>query len=301
MRMRQVATAAAIALVATIYPAPASAAAPGTAAALDTAMHDEATAYADYSAWASHADSAGHHHLASLLATIAGQERDEHYAELASAANLVADTVTNLQTSTLGEIGEAENIYPAMAAQAVADGDSVTAALFRELADDEDSHQRLLDAASRALRYGGIWTVPIAPDTDPVRIVEGPALATGRTLDNVRQAMRGEAYASAKYRLFAQAAYASGQAKVGRLFAGLSTIELAEHYAALANRYGLVRSDQANLWAAVQAENGAIMAYARWSSDATTVGDTASYRLLAGIMGDEVDHRELFIGASGTL
>ena len=295
MRIKIVTGLVALAAGAIVAPSPADAATPTVGASMAAAMHDEAVAYADYSAWSDHAASTGNRHLATLLDVTATQELDEHYAELARAANLVGDNATNLATSVTGETGEAETIYPAYSAQATADGDTVTAAVFAELADDEATHARLLDAAYRALRYGGIWTVPVAPDIDPVAITEGPALASGRTLANVRTAMVGEAYASARYRLYSRAAYASGKSKIGNLFAGLATVELTEHYAALANRYGLVDSDRANLWSAVTAESGAIMSYARWSSDAAATGDTASSRLLADIMGDEVGHREAFL------
>jgi rubrerythrin len=283
------------------WPSPASAIAPGTSEAFNAAMHDEATAYADYSAWSDHAADTGKPNLATLLTTTATQERDEHFSELADAAGLVADNASNVQASIAGEAGEAESLYPTFAAQAAARGDRATARMFAELADDEDTHARLLGVAYRALRYGGIWTVPVAPDVNRVRIVETVATVSGQTMANVRQAMIGEAYASAKYRLFARSAYASGNAPLGNLFTGLSDVELREHYAALANRYGLVGSNRSNLWAAISAESGAIMSYARWSSAATTAGDAASSRLLADIMGDEVGHRTAFEALTGTV
>lgn len=294
MRIKTLIAVVALAAGAIANPAPASAANPGGAANLATAMHDEAVAYADYSAWSNHAAGTRNRHLSTLLAVTANQEREEHFAELARAANLVGTNAENLATAIAGETGETETIYPAFSAQASADGDAVTAALFAELADDEATHAQSLDAAYRALKHGGIWTVPVPPDVDPVAITEGPALVSGRTLANVRTAMVGEAYASARYRLYSQAAYASGKSKIGNLFAGLATIELGEHYAALANQYGLVSSDRANLWSAITAESGAIMSYATWSADATAAGDTADSRLLANIMGDEVGHRVSF-------
>lgn len=288
-----------VALVAAAFacPAPAYATTPTTRANLSTAMTDEATAYADYLAWAAHAAKAGNTGLAYLLTVTADMERNEHFAELADAASLVGNVQGNVVSSMIAEATEANTTYPGFASQALADGDPVTAALFTELAGDEGTHQALLARAYRFICR--IGTVPVAPAVDPETIVEGPAQATGQTLVNVRTAMRGEATASAKYRLFATAAYVSGRAWLGRLFTGLSDIELREHYAALANRYGLVGTDTANLAAAIAAENGAIAAYTGWSAEATAAGDGDVAALFTDIRGDEVVHRDAFMALSG--
>lgn len=275
------------------YPTTAGATAPGTRTNLATAMHDEATAYADYTAWATHATETGNTALAALLTVVASQERDEHFAELAEVASLVGSNSRNVRSSTRAEAEEASITYPGFAAQAIVDGDPTTAELFEELAGDEGTHRILLARADRVLCRPG--PVPHAPAVDPVTIVEGSAQATGQTLVNVRTAMRGEAFASAKYRLFASAAYASGKSWLGDLFVGLSNVELFEHYAALANRYGLVGTDAVNLARAIAAENGAIAAYTTWSSEAVAVGDGDVASLFAELGGDEVVHRDAFV------
>lgn len=276
-----------------VAPAPAGATSPGTKANLSTAMHDEATAYADYTAWADHAADSGHSALASLLVATANQERDEHFSELASAAGLVGDNKSNVRSSMLAEYTESTNTYPGYATQATADGDVVTSALFMELANDEASHKALLAQAYRSLHH--IGCAPVPPLPDPVAIVEGPAQATGQTIVNVRAAMRGEAYASAKYRMYADAAYISGKLWLGDLFVGLSNVELYEHYAALANRYGLVGPVAMNLYSAIAAEEGAIASYSAWSTLATADGDTTEAALFTEIRGDEVGHRDAFL------
>ena len=283
----------AVLLGAVVAPAPAGATSPGTTVNLSTAMHDEATAYADYTAWADHATGSGYPELASLLVATANQERGEHFAELASAAWLVGTNTSNVWSSMLAEYTEATNTYPRYATQATADGDVVTSALFTELAGDEASHKSLLAQAYRYLHHMGCAPVPPLPD--PVAIVEGPAQATGQTLVNVRAAMRGEAYASAKYRLYADAAYRTGKSWLGNLFVGLSNVELYEHYAALANRYGLVGPVATNLASAIAAEEGAIADYASWSTSATAAGDTAEAALFTEIRGDEIGHRDAFL------
>jgi len=291
----------AVALGAITYPAPASATTPGTYTNLNTAMTDEATAYADYTAWAAHAIGNGDTALADLLTTTANQERGEHFAELAEAASIVGNNVGNVRGSMFAEAEEARVTYPGFAAQATTDGDPVTSALFVELAGDEGTHRNLLAKAYRHLcRIGPSPMPPIVdPVVDPVTIVEGPAQATGQTLANVRTAMRGEAYASAKYRLLAHAAYASRKPWLGNLFTALSNVELYEHYAALANQYGLVGTDAENLTDAIAAENGAIASYETWATDATTAGDVDVAELFTEIRGDEVVHRDAFVALSG--
>lgn len=299
MRRIVIGVVAVVALATAVFalPAPAGATTPGTRANLATAMHDEATAYADYTAWAVHAAGAGNTALASRLVATANMERGEHFAELAEAVSLVEGITGNIRTSMAAEELEANTTYPGFAAQATADGDPVTAALFTELAGDEEMHQERLAQAYRFLMR--IGRVPVVPVVAPVAIVEGPARATGQTLANVRTAMRGEAYAAAKYRLFAFAAYGSGKSWLGNLFMALAGVELSEHYAALANRYGLVGTDAVNLAAAIASENGAIAGYTGWSADASTAGDGDIADLFTGIGGDEVVHRDAFVALAG--
>lgn len=256
------------------------------------AMHDEATAYADYQAWSHQADIVPNHTVAVLLNIVATQERHEHFAELAHLTTVVSTSLDNLATTIEGERTEATSLYPAFRNQALADGDTVTAALFAELAGDEVSHQAVATAARRALCGHGPRPTP--PAADQVPIVQQPAQTHGQTLINVRSAMRGEAYASARYALFADQAYAEGRPWLGRLFEALATVELNEHYAALANRYGLVGPIGANLSAAIAAETGAITAYDEYADAADAIGNPVAAARFREIGSDEVAHRALF-------
>lgn len=296
MRLIRLAAASAVAVLASsLLAAPAQAATPGTITNAISAMHDEALAYADYQAWAVQADTVPNHDVATLLGVIAVQERGEHFSELAAITNVVGSSFANLVTTTTDENTEATSTYPEFQAQAIADGDTTTAALFAELAIDEASHRSTAVKAYRALCCHAAR--PANPVADPVTILQQPAQTSGQTLINVRTAMRGEAYASARYLLFAQQAYSEGRSWVGRLFTALSAVELTEHYAALANRYGLVGTINANLTAAVAAEDGAIATYTSIATAATAAGDTDAAALFTDIGTDESAHRTLFADA----
>lgn len=296
MRLLKLAAAGTIAVLASaLLATPAHAAAPGTLANAISAMQDEALAYADYQAWSAQADTAPNHNVATLLTLVATQERDEHFSELSDVADVIGSSHTNLITTITDENTEATSTYPGFASQAIADGDAVTADLFGELAADEATHWAAAKKARRALCCHAAR--PANPVADPVVILQQPAQASGQTLVNVRAAMRGEAYASARYLLFAQRAYQEGRPWLGELFTALSAVELTEHYAALANRYGLVGTINANLTAAVAAEDGAIATYASIGSAATAAGDTDAAALFADIGTDESAHRALFADA----
>ena len=275
--------------------APASAATSGTAENALTAMHDEAYAFASYMAWSDHAVGTGHQALGGLLMAVAVQERGEHFSELADMFDIVAGNAANIRTAMVGEGEEATSLYPGFAAQAIDDGDVAAAALFTELAVDEGTHKVLLAKALRALTVGG--RPPTPPVITPVPIVEGPALSSGATLANIGTAMMGEAFASARYRLFGQKAAATGKVWLANLFAALADYELVDHFALLANRYGLVGTDVVNLAAAIAAENGAVASYTVFAAQAATAGDTAAAALFTDIRGDEVLHQAAFTAA----
>jgi len=281
--------------LAAAIPQVANAGTPGTTEHALAAMHDEAAAYADYQAWSLQADSVGNHNVAVLLSLVAGQERNEHFTELATITKIVGPSQRNLGTASHDESTEATETYPGFQARATSDGDTVTADLFGELAQDEASHKRAIDQALSSLCSHG--PRPSDPVVDIVKILQQPAQTGGQTLTNVRTAMRGEAYASARYLAFSQRAYSEGQSWLGRFFAALADVELKEHYAALANRYGLVGSIGENLASAVAAENGAVATYAAISASASGAGDLVAASLFREIGSDELSHLAFFTSA----
>jgi rubrerythrin len=298
MRKRSRIAAVGIAVLVTIGvigPTPAYAATAGTVTNALTAMHDEAYAFASYMAWSDHAVGTGDAALAGLLMATASQERGEHFYELADMFDIIAGNATNTRTAMLDEYAEATTLYPGFATQATTDGDSAAAAIFTELSGDEGTHKTLLAQAYRALTVGGRHPTP--PTVTPVTIVEGPALSSGATLANIETALRGEAYASARYRLFGQTADANGKQWLANLFFALADYELFDHFAVLANQFGLVGTDAVNLAGAIAAENGAIASYTAFAAQATTAGDTAEAALFTDIGGDEVLHQAAFTAA----
>jgi rubrerythrin len=279
--------------------ATASAAAPaaGTRANLLDAMHGEAMAFARYTAYADQADRDARPGVAALLRTVAAQERGEHFVEEAGFVALVGDEADNLREAIRAELAEARDLYPGFAKQAAIDGDRVAATLFDELASDEATHRQILRKALDNLDCRCHFPPP--PTVDVVAIVPGPAKSRGRTLDNVRTALVGEAFASAKYRMYARAEGEANRA-LGQLWAALSDVERLEHFAALANLAGLVGEVAANLTTAIAGENQeATVMYPTYAAAAVAAGDTEVGALFTEIAGDEAGHRDAFRAALG--
>jgi rubrerythrin len=265
----------------------------GTRKNLLYAMHGEALAFASYQAFAIEAGRRGRLDTAVLFGLASYQERDEHFAEEADLAELVGDAEENLEDAITGESYEQTHLYPKYARQAHSSGDHEAGALFDELAADEANHQKVLKRALRALRGEGSYLKP--PKIHVVDIVSGPARSHGTTLANLRSAMRGEAFASAKYRMFALSACSHGHWRVGRLFAVLSNIERREHFAGLANLAGLVGTTSDNLRTAIAGENAeATRMYPAFARAARTAGDTEAADRFDEVAADEARHRDEF-------
>jgi rubrerythrin len=123
-----------------------------TLANLRTAMQGEAFAFAKYSRYARQAREAGNPQIAQLFSRTARVELDEHFAEQATPAGLVAsDVAANLTDAIAGEKHEADSMYPDYAAQADKAGNPQAADLFREIAADEKAHEQAFQQALDAL------------------------------------------------------------------------------------------------------------------------------------------------------
>ena len=111
------------------------------------------------------------------------------------------------------------------------------------------------------------------------------------TRENLRAALHGEAFAYARYSLFARAAHEHGDERLSGLFTGLAEVELHEHFAELAELAGLVGSDADNLAAAIQDENEEVEAvYPTFAARARSAGETAVADRFVEIAGDEREH-----------
>lgn len=111
--------------------------------------------------------------------------------------------------------------------------------------------------------------------------------------DNLRAALYGEAFAHARYTLFAAAARERGDERLASLFDGLAATELHEHFAELATLAGLVGTDADNVAAAIQDENAEVEeVYPRYANEARAAGQHALADRFAEIAEDERAHED---------
>ncbi len=281
-------------------PAPAPSIADSTRANLVAAMHGEALARASYLAFGAEASRAGYRGTASLFARTAAVELDDHFSLEARYVGMVGSDAANLTDAIAGESFETSTMYPLFEAEARADGDLAAAELFHEIAADEADHRDAFQLAVEALAGSG--RVPAPPAVDPVTVPAGPARSSGRTLENLRTAMRGEAFASAKYLAYARNARAQGQPALGRLFEAISAVELTEHWAAEAGLAGVVADTVTNLATAAAGEDyEATTMYPGYAAEAAAAGDLGVARALSGIAADEAHHRDAFRAAAARI
>lgn len=112
-----------------------------------------------------------------------------------------------------------------------------------------------------------------------------------QTRDNLLAALHGEAFAYARYRLFADAAREGDDERLAALFDGLSAVELHEHFAELAELVGLIGTDAENLVAALTDENMEVEAmYPLFATQAEAAGQKAAAERFAEIADDEREH-----------
>jgi rubrerythrin len=123
-----------------------------------------------------------------------------------------------------------------------------------------------------------------------------------KTMQNLSTAMHGEAFAFAKYTLFAERARKAGNAELADLFESAAKTERFEHFAEEAELYGLVGSDADNLSDAIKGESYEVETmYAEFSKQAAEAGDKAAAGRFAEIRQDEMKHRDSFKAALADL
>lgn len=112
-----------------------------------------------------------------------------------------------------------------------------------------------------------------------------------QTRENVLAAMRGEAFAHARYTLFAAAARGSGDLELAGMFEGLASVELREHLVELAELVGIVGSDPDNLWTAIRDEGAEVEeTYRAFAEQARAAGEEAVASRFEEIREDEREH-----------
>ncbi|MFL6056380.1 MAG: ferritin family protein [Actinoallomurus sp.] len=129
----------------------------------------------------------------------------------------------------------------------------------------------------------------------------GPAAVPGahtpnpQTRTDLAQSMRGEAFANASYRLYAQQARREGLPSVARLFERTADVELDEHFKEEAALSGLVGSDTANLRDAMTGETyESQKMYPGFAEQARADGDTEAATRFSEIARDEGVHGRAF-------
>ena len=128
----------------------------------------------------------------------------------------------------------------------------------------------------------------------------------GRTLnqkteENLSTAMHGEAFAYAKYMLYAQHARQHGNAKLADLFTKAAQTERFQHFAEEAQLAGLVANDQDNLREAISGESYEVETmYREFAQQAAAAGEKTVAARFEEIRHDEMGHRDAFKAALHT-
>lgn len=118
------------------------------------------------------------------------------------------------------------------------------------------------------------------------------------TTENLSTAMHGEAFAYAKYMLYAEHARKNGNKALAELFESSAKTERFEHFAEEARLAGLVGTDEKNLKDAVQGESYEVETmYREFAEKASAAGDKAVAERFEEIRHDEMKHRDAFKAA----
>lgn len=118
------------------------------------------------------------------------------------------------------------------------------------------------------------------------------------TAENLSTAMHGEAFAYAKYMLYAEHARQSGRAELAKLFEASAKTERFEHFAEEARLAGLIGDDADNLKDAIKGESYEVETmYREFAEKAATAGDKTVAGRFEEIRRDEIKHRDAFQAA----
>lgn len=122
------------------------------------------------------------------------------------------------------------------------------------------------------------------------------------TKADLSSAMHGEAFAYAKYMLYAKQARAEGNTELAALFEHTANVELNNHFATHAYEYGLAGTDQQNLRDSIAGENyETTTMYPEMAKRAQAAGDTKVATVFAAVAKDERTHRDRFTTALNNL
>jgi rubrerythrin len=112
-------------------------------------------------------------------------------------------------------------------------------------------------------------------------------------MENLQTAMKGEAFAYAKYTLFTEHARKSGHPEIAGLFENAAKTERFEHFAEEAELAGLVGTDEENLRNAIEGESYEVQTmYKQFADEAALTGDHEAAARFEEIRQDEMKHRD---------
>ena len=112
-----------------------------------------------------------------------------------------------------------------------------------------------------------------------------------QTRENVITALHGEAFAHARYRVFAESARRAGEFDLADLFQGIATVELQEHFFELAELVELAGTGSENIQTAIQDENAEVeQTYSRFAAQARSAGEEEVAARFDEIREDERAH-----------
>lgn len=122
-----------------------------------------------------------------------------------------------------------------------------------------------------------------------------PARTHPQTEKNLMTAIKGEAFAHAKYLYFARQARERGDTELADLFQKVAADERLQHFYEQAELAHLGGTDVENLRAAIQGESYEVSTmYRQFAEQARAVGDHAAAARFEEIRQDEAKHRDLF-------
>jgi rubrerythrin len=122
--------------------------------------------------------------------------------------------------------------------------------------------------------------------------------ASPKTMENLSKAMHGEAFAYAKYLLFAAHAKKNGNTELADLFEKTAAVERMEHLSEEAELAGVVGSDAENLKDSINGESYETETmYREFAQEARAAGDRAAADRFEEIRRDEAKHRDAFKAA----
>ncbi len=130
----------------------------------------------------------------------------------------------------------------------------------------------------------------------------GPALSAESLSNSTRQdllaAMKNEAFAYVKYKLFAEQARKNGNNTLAGILEHIASDEYEKHFKEHAKLYGLSKSDNENLVSAMSAEFvESTQMYQDMAKRAEAAGDASVAKHFSDLARDEIDHRDAFKGA----